>query len=793
MGQTAFAKTPFMSSVTAQPLAGVRVLDLTDASGVFATRLLADLGADVVRIEPPNGGSLRHHGPFVEGAPNLEGGYYHLFHNMNKRSVVADLDDLEDLSRVRSLVATADILIESGRPGWLSPHALNYDVLRETNPGLVYVSISPFGQEGPWAGRCGNDLIGAAAGGILGISGSPSQPPMQGNAEPSYKMAGLAAASGALLALHGVRHGAAGVHIDISVHEATVMMGVQSLNPCIYTIEGRVQRRQGIFGPIHRCADGKYVAARATLQSLPRLKALAETRGILVEEKGIPGAEIMKSLAASMTADEIMALVEQFDLIGLPVGSFDDIYRHPHFKAIAQFGTVRHESLNVELISVLSPVAGMASQVPVRAAPLLGEHTEAVFAEQRDTHGRAVMGGVDVARPLSGLRVLDFSWVLAGPLGTRILANFGADVIRIESEARLDMLRAEGESLNTGAVFNDANLGKRSLTLDMSREEAVALVFKLVEGADILIENFRSGVLERMGLGYDKLSKINPGLIVAHLPGCGTTGPWAHRGTFGGVLMAAAGVNDISGFDGEPPYGIACAYPDFTSPYLLTLQILSALREREQTGKGQEIVLNQLAATVSLMGVEWMRWGVEGVAPRNANRNVNYCPHGVFPTQGEDQWIAIAVQGEKQWKHFCQHLGLYELMDDQAFADHEGRRANENALDQWVSEQTQLRDGWQLANGLQALGIAAAKVEMLDDLIERDPQLRHRRHYFETRQPSHPDTAMTMDGEVIRFVGAEVTPSRAPMLGEHSEEILAELAGISPEEFAALVQSGVVR
>lgn len=782
-----------MSATDAFALAGVRVLDLTDESGAFAARLLADLGADVVRIEPPDGGSLRRHGPFAESLPAPEHSYEHLFLNMNKRSVIADLSDADDLERVHGLVGTADILIESGMPGRLAAFSLDYDAARKLNPALTYVSISPFGQDGPWSGRSGNDLIGAASGGILGISGSPDDPPMQANANPSYKMAGLAAAAGALLSFQGVRRGAPGIHVDISVQEATAMMVVQSANPCIYTNGGRVPRRDGFFGPIHRCADGKYVAARATPHSLPRLEAIAKERGIVAGEGGIPGAGIMKQLATVMTADEMMALVEEFDLIGLPVGRFDDIFAHPHFQAIEQFDSVRHEGLGVDLTTVRSPVAGLAGGTPNRAAPLLGEHTEAVYTEPRALPPWAEKPGVDPAKPLAGIRVLDFTWVLAGPFGTRILANFGADVIRIESEARMDMVRTWGDTLNTGGVFNDANLGKRSLTLDMSREESRVLVRRLVESADVVTENFRSGVLDRMGLGYDELERINPGIIVVHLPGCGTHGPWAKRGTFGGILKAAAGLNEISGFEGKPPYGIGCAYPDFTSPYLLAIEVLAALRERERTNHGQEIVLNQLATTVSLMGAEWIRWGIEGRVPRNANRDPNYCPHGVFRTAGDDEWCAIAVQGEAQWERLCKHIGLEHLLRDPAFADHAARAANQDVLDERINERTKEMDGWELADGLQALGIAAAPVAMLDDMIERDPQLRHRKHYAEFTQPSDPDVSLMVDGEAIRFVGAEAVLTRAPMLGEHSEEILMDLLDLREDEIADLIKSGVVR
>lgn len=776
-------------------LADVRILDLTNESGAFSTRLLADLGAEVIRVEAPDGGSMRRYGPFVDDVEGPERSFYHLFHNMNKRSIVVDFNDPESLAIVRSLMLTADILIESGSPGYLAAYALDYASVSAENPALTYVSISPFGQDGPWSHRSGNDLIAAASGGILGISGSAEEAPMQGAADLSYKMAGLAAAVGALLSFHGVRRGARGAHVDISVQEATTMVGVQSLNPCIYTIERQIPRRQGIFGPLHRCADGKYVAAHAMPKSLADLQSIGESRNISAVDGRFPGAELIKQLAAGMTSDEVMALVEKFDLIGLPVGTQDDIYRHAHFQAINQFETVRRDDLGIDLTTVRSPVAGMAAGVPTRPAPMLGESTDAVFAEIRETQ-REPMRPVtsrDALKPLQGVRVLDFSWVLAGPLGTRILANFGADVIRIESEERPDIMRVDGVTLSTDGVFNDANLGKRSLTLDMSRQESIALVRTLVQRADVVVENFRPGVLERMGLGYDELVKINAGIIVAHLPGCGVVGPWAKRGTFGGVLMAAAGLNELSGFEGNPPYGVGCAFPDFTSPYFFAIEVLAALRERERTGRGQEIIVNQLSSTVSLMGAEWMRWGIDGGVARNANRNENYCPHGVYRSQGEDEWCAIAVQGELQWQRFCEHLELFSLLEDPRFSSHSARRKNEDALDVIINEVTENADSWELAECLQALGIAAARVETLDDMIERDPQLRHRNHYVDIESPSAGGAVLMADAEPIRFVGASMTFTRAPMLGEHSEEILTELAGLSVAEVAALVQSGVIR
>ena len=402
--------------------------------------------------------------------------------------------------------------------------------------------------------------------------------------------------------------------------------------------------------------------------------------------------------------------------------------------------------------------------------------------------------GHDPLKPLSDIRVLDFTWVLAGPLGTRILANFGADVIRIESSVRPDTVRNSGTTPNSSGMFADANAGKKSVSLDLTRPEAIEIVKRMVAEADVVTNNFRAGVLDRMGIGYEVLKAINPRIVVVHLPGCGIEGPWANRGTFGGILMAASGMNEISGFEGSPPWGICCAYPDFTSPYLLATQVLAAVHTSRETGIGQEIIIDQLSAMISLLGVEWMRFGLEGVAPRNANRNPNYCPHGVYPVAGDDRWCAIAISDDAKWRRLCEEMGRGDLADDPRFADHNSRKLHEDELDTVIKEWTTGRDGWQLADELQALGIAAAMVEMLDDMIDRDPQLAHRDHYQHVVQPTEPDITLTLDREAIHFVGVDRQMQRAPALGEHNQEVLgAQPLNLSSSEIEDLARSGVLK
>ena len=778
-------------------LGQLRVIDLTDPSGVFATRVLADLGADVIRIEPADGGSVRRYAPFVDGEPGVERGYYHQYHNAGKRSVVLDFAREADLELMHELLESADVLVESGMPGRLERFGLDLAALAARFPELIYVSISPFGQDGPWAGRQGSDLIAAASGGILGISGSPDEPPIQGAADPAWKLASLLGAAGAVIGWFGVRRGGKGAWIDISVQEATTMMVLQTLNPCIYTLDKRAPVRQGFYGPFFRCADGRYVSAASPPASLPDLQAWAAKRGVALKE-GASGVEVMAQIAASTTADEVMRLVEDLGVMGLPVSRFEDFATNAHFVAFGQFADVFSPALGTTLSFSRTPVAGLRGDAPPRPAPKLGEHTAEVIAEvQRGRASRQAAPSAsdfDPARPLAGLRVLDFSWVLAGPLGTRILANFGAEVIRVESAARLDSIRRGGRTPNTAGLFNDANTGKKSISLDLTRPRARDIAKRLAATADVVINNFRPGVLDRMGLGYDVLKEVNPAIVVVHMPGCGTEGPWASRPTFGNIVMAASGLNEISGFEGAPPWGLCCAYPDFTSPYLLVMQVLAAIHHRDLTGEGMEIVLDQLSSMVSLLGAEWMRFSHEGRLPRNANRSPNYCPHGVYPAAGADRWIAIAVADDDEFARLAERMGRPDLIADPRFADHPARKQNEDALDLIVREWTRTEDGWRLADDLQALGVAAAMVELLDDLIERDPQLAHRGHYRQVVQPTDPDIVLTVDREAIEFVGINRATERAPALGEHNLEILTRAPlSLTEDEIEAMAAAGIIR
>jgi crotonobetainyl-CoA:carnitine CoA-transferase CaiB-like acyl-CoA transferase len=781
------------------PFAGVRVVEVTDESGVFAGRLLADLGFDVVRVEDPTGGSLRGLAPFAAGDPHVERSCVHLYLDAGKRSVVIDRTTEEGRAQLAALLASADVVIETER--------LDDAELRATNPRVVHVTITPFGLDTPWNDRVGSDLVGAASGGLAWVCGSPDDPPNQPAGDQAYKLAGLAAAAGAVIALTGVeRHSAGvGVHLDISVQESVALSVLQTSNPSQWVWEHKLPKRPGMTG-VHRCADGGWITLSVLPQRMRDFLGWVTEAGLADDDPetlngafgaSAKGALKVRELAARYPRDEFMARAWNLDLMGLPVQTLADLADNDHLAAIDEFVPVDQASevgLPPSILFPRSPLDGLGT-VQLRRAPLLGEHTQDVLAERRDPAERPAAEGprLDLSQALEGVRVVDFCWMIAGPLGTRILANFGADVLRVESGPRAypDNFPAGVKDPSVGAFHNILNTAKRSITIDPRSDEGRSLLLELIAQADVVTNNYRPGVMERLGYDFETLKAANPRIISLHVPGCGRDGPWANVGTYGSMVSAAAGLSTLMGFPGRAPRGLGVAYPDFTSPFLMPLLLLGALRERDRTGEPREIELNQLSATIALIGTEWLQYTTSGVVPApKANRDANWSPHGVFPSGVDDEWVAIGVRGDDQFRRLCGVVGRSEIADDGRFADHASRKANEDELDALVTSWTQTRTKWEAADALQAAGVPAAAVAHLADALTTDPQLR--RHYQEIRQPSHPDIAIVTQGEPIQEAFAYRPVQRAPMYGEHTDQILRELLGRSEHEITALRDAGVI-
>lgn len=777
------------------PLTGIRVIDVTDESAVFGTRLLADLGAEVIRVEPADGGRLRARAPFLRDTPGVERSLHHLHMNANKQSTVGDDHT------VRALLPTADVLVETAADG-------RWDDCREANPHLVHVRVTPFGPDGAWRDWRSADLVAEATSGLTWVCGPPDGTPTQSGADQGHKLVGLEVAAAALIAVHGrdATPGAAGCRVDISMQEAVAMAAVQTANPSTWVFNGLIPGRPGLTA-VFACNDGKFT----TINVWPKNDEVfgewveangigdAETRAALRDpaQRGRAAADLVTELCISLPRSELLAQAWARDIQALPVNDLPDLATNEQLAVVDQFLTVDATDTVGEHLGFMRSAAAVAlgTTTPLRRAPALGEHTAAVEAMRATVPARPAPTAPFPDQPLAGVRVLDFCWVLAGPLGTRVLSNFGAEVIRVEALDRLlpDALPPGTTDIDLGAFHNLVDPGKRSVTIDPRTPQGRELLLALAALSDACTNNFRPGAIEKLGFGYDVLRARNPAIVMAHMPGCGRTGPWSTLPTLGNMVMAASGISSLTGSPWEPPRGLGVAYPDFTSPLLLVATVLAGVREARATGRGRELELNQLAATNSLIGVEWMQFVADGVAPppRN-NRDPNYCPHGIYPASGADEWIAIAVEGDEEWARAAAALGLDEsVVDDPRFADHDSRKANEDALDELVAARTATVDKWELAERLQDVGIAAGPVEHLRDTWERDPQLS-RYHYQRVRQPHAPEHEIPVDGEPITIDGRRLALRPAPRHGADNEYVLGELLGLTAAEIGRLYDDGVV-
>jgi crotonobetainyl-CoA:carnitine CoA-transferase CaiB-like acyl-CoA transferase len=416
--------------------------------------------------------------------------------------------------------------------------------------------------------------------------------------------------------------------------------------------------------------------------------------------------------------------------------------------------------------------------------------------------------------PLSGVRVTDFCWMGVGAVATRLLADFGAEVIRIEDRNRLDMPRrlpiykdggprAYGEEdanpdPNKGGMFNNYNRNKLGITLNMRSARGRELAEKLIEATSVVTENFAPGVMERWGLTEDRVRELRPDVIYARMSGFGHSGPHAEYRSYGPVVQAVCGLSHISGLPGHEPSGWGLSYMDNLAAYYNSAALLMALFARQKNGVGTDVDVSAVEAGVELVGPLLLDVAVNGRSTRRADfptgnrlEHPNAAPHGVYPSAGDDRWVAIAVFDDDEWKSFVTAIGEPRWALEPQFASQQLRYENQDALDEHISSWTRTRDRHEVMALLQAAGVRAGAVQNAEDVNEHDPQMAHRGIFFE------------LDHPVIgpaRFEGVPVLASSfapdnwrsAPLLGEDNGYVYGEVLGLSDDEIAELADSGVI-
>ena len=415
--------------------------------------------------------------------------------------------------------------------------------------------------------------------------------------------------------------------------------------------------------------------------------------------------------------------------------------------------------------------------------------------------------------PLEGIRVADFSWFGTGPIAGRTLAAFGAEVVLVESEARVDGLRmtqpvpAGKEGYNVSGFFNNFNADKLSFLLNVRATGGRAVALRLIERSDVFLTNFTPRVIAQWGLGYEALRAVNPRIIAAYAPMQGLSGQRRDFLGFGALLTPASGLSFLSGFPHRPPFGAGTNYPDYgVNPGHMVVAIAAALRHRERTGEGQMIELAQIESVAATIGPALMDYAVNGsVQRRSGNRSTWMAPHGAFrcrdaprrhppgPNQEpeRERWIVIAVGDDAEWQGLRRVAAGQPFRQDERFTTILGRKRDEDALEEAIGAWTVSEEAFPLVQRLQEAGVPSGVVHDAEDMLEHDEHLRERGYYVYL---DHPETGRSAyDGPAVRLHGtAGELPRAAPLFGEHTWEVATRILGYSEDEVADLVASGVL-
>lgn len=850
-------------------LSGLRVLELADEHGEYCGRVLAGLGADVVKVEPPEGEVSRRYGPFVEDVPDREGSLYFWHYNLGKRSAVIDLDNAGDRAIFADAVQWADVLLDAGTQSRLEARGWSYGSLREINGAIVYVRITPFGSEGPWAHYKGSDLIHLALGGIAmncGYDplpdGTYDTPPVAPQMWQSYHLASEAALMGILGALIYRDKTGVGQELSIAVHDAVSKNTELDLPNWLYSRQEhhrqtcRHSSPQANAPAIAMTKDGRWLLpyrtylARAFEMSFRGSLRLLRRYGMqmdLDEERFqdpdyvvqppvamYVGAIVDRFIGRFRFNREIWREAQAEGMPWAPLRRPEENLGDDHWRARATFTDVFHSSAN--RVATHVGARWWCDRVPwqnLRASPTLGQQTDAFrcearkragskgteqFHEVRDPQGSVSKHGKPFA--LSGLRVVDLSWLLASGGAGRFLAALGAEVIKVEHKSHPDTYR-EGQGLapaggraereqsteplfppitspNRSGNFMEANAGKRSLSLNLKDRRGVEILEQLIKQSHAIVEGFSPGTLARMGLDYARLRDLNPSIVYVQQSGMGERGTLGAMRSYGPTAQALSGISEMSGLpEPFPPAGIGYSYLDWFGAYNVATAVMAGLYRRQQTGEGCHIDASQTEVGIHLTGSAIVDFSVNGRRWKRYGNSSPYklaAPHGVYRARADDRWIAVACFTEGEWDGLTSILGASEWSRDTRFLTIQDRLANQGELDRLIQMQTVEWDAYELMAALQARGVPAGVCQTAEDRYETDPQLAHLNWTVELKQTEigiWPVREFPVKFSTTPAYMGGIVDRHGPSYGEDSHWVLSSILGLEDEEIARMGIEGV--
>jgi crotonobetainyl-CoA:carnitine CoA-transferase CaiB-like acyl-CoA transferase len=778
----------------------LRVVELsTGIAGAYCTKLLADAGADVIKVEPPEGDPLRRWSATGAELGGEDGALFR-FLAASKRSLVGGPAD----AAVLELAAGADLVVESCAPG-AGDGVLDWPA---RFPGLVLLSISPFGRGGPWRARAATEFTVQAESGSIGSRGLPGGEPFQAGGRITEWVAGTYAAVGALAAVQRARRSGHGEHVDFSLLEVMNVAGSNYMD-LFWSLFGREPRgaAQTVETPsIEPTADGYVGFCTNSRQQFsdflllidrPELRddpALAQVAGRLA--RFAEWSAIVSGWTRRHTTAEV---VERASLLRIPVAPVcngDTVRRHEQLVARGVF----QKDPSGSFLAPRPPwKLDGESPPPPRPAPRLGENGGRV--EPRPPRRPAAPVG-ERRLPLAGLRVLDATAWWAGPSATHMLACLGADVIHLESIQRPDGMRMMASAFGGrerwwewSAFYLAANTNKRGLALNLADPRGVALAKRLIARCDAVVENFTPRVMDGFGLTWEAIRAASPRCIYVRMPAFGLDGPWRDHTGFAQTMEQITGLAWVTGHRDDQPR-IQRGPCDPLAGMHAAFALLVALEERERTGRGAHVECTMVEGALNAAAEQLVEYTASGrLLQREGNRAPGAAPQGLYPCRGHDpaaspRWLALSVETDGQWSALVRVLGEPAWAREPAFASHRGRRAAHDALDTGLRRWAAERELDAAVAELLAAGVPAASVAD-PRTTQRNPQLAARGFY---EQVAHPVVgAHALPTLPFRYASVpRWLRSPAPTLGQHGREILRELASASAEELEELAAAGVI-
>lgn len=794
-------------AVESGALSGLRVLDLTGRMGAYCGLLLANLGAEVILIEPPGGDPMRREGPFKNNQPDREQSLSFAAYHTNKRGIVLNLEIEEDQKSLRAMARTADVLIEDKAVGYLDARELGYKHLQAINPALVLTSITGFGQSGPYRDFRAPNIVAFAMGGLMNLCGHPGRAPLVGPCEIAYHLGSVHAAFGTLVALFNRRASGRGDHVDVSLQD------VLAADPFLriitrYSVTGEVPQRTGhsqstTVAETYQCRDGY---ARIFVNQADHWKRFVEWLGRPPElldpklenvQNRFPLREIIDRLMEARTLNfEVQKFFDEFQglrLAAAPINPPSAFLADPQTQHRAFVAEVGHPRLGSHGFPGDPYYFSETPWRIARSAPLLGaDQAEMGASWSRSSAWLDQCPGAAGKNFFQGIRVISFPTGIVGPALAGLLAEHGAEVISVEA-SRAARSPQRGQKFQIASDL-EGNRDRKRIVVDMKHPDGVALVKRLVAKSDVVAENFSARVMASWGMDYPRLKEVRPDIIMASLQAFGQTGPRREYVSFGPILMSYSGMAYLWR-DPEierPGAGCQTAFPDYVAPSYGALAILAALHYRARTGRGQYIDISQAETAAAMIGPAYLEYLVNGREPEpRGNYSPIAAPHGCYRCKGADQWCVISVESEEEWTRFCDVAGHREWLTDHRFSELASRLNYREELDYWIGEWTAKHTPHQIMMMLQREGIAAAVVQTAEDLY-RDPHLRERGFAHEV---FHSQVGwVTRAGPSVRLLEHTFeAPGEAHTAGEDNEAVLGEILGMSRAEILDLSERRVLR